>query len=156
MSEIDPDQLEFWPPEPKVTETPTCVEADEYKKLLAKVVKLELKLKAARELYDICSSTTNKLIEQRNEARKEVCLLRNNENPEEYAQLRNWDFHSTTDSDAHLGAAQAIVESEAFMWLMTGSEHVDAHIRALQPAYVRWRELGGKCVLRKESNVQAQ
>lgn len=156
MSEIDPDQLEFWPSEPKVTKTPTCVEADEYKKLLAKVVKLELKLKAARELYDICSSTTNKLIEQRNEARKEVCLLRNNENPEEYAQLRNWDFHSTTDSDAHLGAAQAIVESEAFMWLMTGSEQVDAHIRALQPAYVRWRELGGKCVLRKESNAQAQ
>ena len=155
MSEIDPDQLEFWSPEPEVSKHLTCVEADQHKELLAAINNLQLKLNAARELYDICSSTTRKLIEQRNEARKEVCLLRNNENPEEYAQLRNWDFHSTTDSDAHLGAAQAIVESEAFMWLMRGSEHVDAHLTALRPAYNLWRELGGKCVVGKETNVQA-
>lgn len=147
----DPDQLEFWPPEPKDAKNLICIEADQHKKLLSTINKLQQKLRAARELYDICSSTTNKLIEQRNEARKEVCLLRNNENPEEYANLRNWDFHNTTDSDAYVGAAQAIVESEEFMWLMMGSEHTDAHLRALRPAYTLWQKLGGRCVVGKQS-----
>jgi hypothetical protein len=119
---------------------------------------LQAKLKTATELYQICSSTTNKLLTQRNEARKEVCLLRNNENPDEYAALRSWDFSTTTDSDAHLAAANNIVASFWFSEFMNEIDIIlalkgtDADIgrfsikarNNLLPLYEQWLELGGE------------
>jgi chromosome segregation ATPase len=121
---------------------------------------LQTKYRMMSELYQICSSTTNKLLTQRNEARKEVCLLRNNENPDEYAALRSWDFHTVTDSDAHLAAANALVKSEAFrkifeidantIRILAGPPHLHftnipaAIVKELRFFYEKWLELGGK------------
>ena len=118
---------------------------------------LQTKYRMMSELYQICSSTTNKLLTQRNEARKEVCLLRNNENPDEYAALRSWDFHTVTDSDAHLAAANNIVASFWFSEFMNEIDVIlalkgtDADIgrfaikarNNLLPLYEQWLELGG-------------
>jgi chromosome segregation ATPase len=127
--------------------------------LALRVEELQTKLRMMSELYQICSSTTNKLLTQRNEARKEVCLLRNNENPEEYAALRSWDFHTITDSDAHLAAANNIVAStsfknfmEEFEVLMGVAETTDTEIadlaqstwENLSNSYRTWIQLGGK------------
>jgi hypothetical protein len=119
---------------------------------------LQTKYRIMSELYQICSSTTNKVITQRDEARKEVCLLRNNENPEEYAALRSWDFNTITDSDAHLAAANVIVASTGFKEFMEGFNELmelddvtDTQLadlaqstwESLSHAYITWRELGG-------------
>lgn len=37
--------------------------------------------------------------------------------------------------DYQAAIAKAIVESEAFMWLMVGANHPDAHLDALRPAH---------------------
>ena len=120
---------------------------------------LQTKYRMMSELYQICSSTTNKLLTQRNEARKEVCLLRNNENPEEYAALRSWDFHTVTDSDAHLAAANNIVASVSFQNFMEGFSELmelddltDTQLADLAQntwenllsPYRTWIQLGGK------------
>lgn len=47
--------------------------------------------------------------------------------------------------------AQYIVESEPFMWLMAGSNHVDTQIDALREAYKKWKEAGGVNELKKET-----
>ena len=40
--------------------------------------------------------------------------------------------------------AGAILGSESFMWLMSGSNHVETHLEALRPAWDAWIEAGGK------------
>lgn len=40
--------------------------------------------------------------------------------------------------------ADEIISSEQFMWLMTGSNHVDSNLEALRPAFNAWRKAGGK------------
>lgn len=39
---------------------------------------------------------------------------------------------------------RGILESEAFMWLMVGANHEDAHLAMLRPAWKRYVELGGQ------------
>jgi hypothetical protein len=46
--------------------------------------------------------------------------------------------------------AMEIVESEEFLWLMAGSNHIDIHLQSLKPAYKAWQEAGGKSVLHKD------
>ena len=46
--------------------------------------------------------------------------------------------------------AMEIVESEEFLWLMAGANHVDIHLQALKPAYKAWQEAGGKSVFHKD------
>lgn len=40
--------------------------------------------------------------------------------------------------------AQVILSSEAFMWLMAGSNHPDAQIKAIKPIYDRYIDAGGR------------
>lgn len=40
--------------------------------------------------------------------------------------------------------AVRVLSSESFMWLMSGSNHVEAHLEALRPAWEAWLEAGGK------------
>ena len=46
--------------------------------------------------------------------------------------------------------AMAIVESENFLWLMAGSNHVEAQLAGLRPAYEAWKAAGGKSVFHKD------
>lgn len=39
--------------------------------------------------------------------------------------------------------AEQILNSESFMWLMSGSDHAPAWVEAIRPAYNNYRELGG-------------
>jgi hypothetical protein len=39
--------------------------------------------------------------------------------------------------------AQAICDSEAFMWLMAGSNHVESQLARLREAYSAYVKLGG-------------
>ncbi len=48
------------------------------------------------------------------------------------------------DQRAQERAALAVLQSEAFMWLMAGSNHVDIQIAALRPLWERYRAAGGK------------
>lgn len=45
--------------------------------------------------------------------------------------------------------ADAIVSSEQFMWLMTGSNHPESQRDGLRPAYEMWKQNGGVTDLRK-------
>ena len=47
--------------------------------------------------------------------------------------------------------AQHIVESEQFMWLMAGSNHVESQLQEIRPAYMAWKDAGGKNILKKET-----
>ena len=47
--------------------------------------------------------------------------------------------------------AQEIVESEQFMWLMAGSNHVESQLQEIRPAYMAWKDAGGKNILKKET-----
>ena len=40
--------------------------------------------------------------------------------------------------------ALAIVQSEAFMWLMVGANHPEAHLSVLRGAWDQYRAVGGK------------
>ena len=53
-------------------------------------------------------------------------------------------------SDQHK-IAQEIVESEQFMWLMAGSNHVESQLQEIRPAYMAWKDAGGKNILKKET-----
>lgn len=46
--------------------------------------------------------------------------------------------------------AQHIVESEQFMWLMAGSNHTESQLQAIRPAYMAWKDAGGKNIFKKE------
>jgi hypothetical protein len=46
--------------------------------------------------------------------------------------------------------ALEMIESEQFTWLMVGSNHVEANLKALRPAYEAWKEAGGKSILHKD------
>jgi hypothetical protein len=47
--------------------------------------------------------------------------------------------------------ANEVMESEQFMWLMAGSNHVESNIAALRPAYDAWKKAGGQNIFKKES-----
>lgn len=53
-------------------------------------------------------------------------------------------------SDQHK-IAQEIVESEQFMWLMAGSNHVESQLQEIRPAYMAWKDAGGKNIFKKET-----
>jgi len=40
--------------------------------------------------------------------------------------------------------ADAILSSESFPWVMSGSNHVESQVEALRPAWRAWIEAGGK------------
>jgi hypothetical protein len=40
--------------------------------------------------------------------------------------------------------AVEMVSSEAFMWLMAGANHPEAHLDALREAYAEYKAAGGK------------
>lgn len=44
--------------------------------------------------------------------------------------------------------ADMIVQSEQFMWLMAGSNHVQSNLDDLKPAYKLWKESGGTTLLK--------
>ena len=48
------------------------------------------------------------------------------------------------------GIAQHIIESEQFMWLMAGSNHTESQLQAIRPAYMAWKDAGGKNIFKKE------
>ncbi len=51
---------------------------------------------------------------------------------------------STDDlTPERLTAALDMVDSEAFMWLMAGSNHQDSQIEMLRATYKKYRQLGG-------------
>ena len=51
---------------------------------------------------------------------------------------------STSSNDERDRLANAILGSEAFMWLMAGANHPPAHLASLRPAYYKWLSAGGK------------
>jgi hypothetical protein len=46
--------------------------------------------------------------------------------------------------------ANSVMESEQFMWLMAGSNHVESQLEDLRPAYMAWKDAGGKNIFKKE------
>jgi hypothetical protein len=44
---------------------------------------------------------------------------------------------------ARMRIAEMIVASEPFMWLMAGSNFTESNLKALRPAYDKWKESGG-------------
>lgn len=49
-----------------------------------------------------------------------------------------------TSSSTREQIADAILGSESFLWLMSGPNHVEAHLEVLRPAWEAWLEAGGK------------
>jgi hypothetical protein len=47
------------------------------------------------------------------------------------------------DLDEKSKLAREILDSEPFMWLMAGSNHTEAQLQAIRPAYRKYREAGG-------------
>ena len=50
---------------------------------------------------------------------------------------------TSIDDIERVELALAILNSEAFMWLMVGSNHQESQLATLRPAYQRYVELGG-------------
>lgn len=40
--------------------------------------------------------------------------------------------------------ADHVLSSESFLWLMSGSNHIESQVEALRPAWRAWIEAGGK------------
>jgi hypothetical protein len=49
--------------------------------------------------------------------------------------------------------ANDVLGSEAFLWLMCGGAHVEAHVDVLRPLWVEWRRAGGRAWGEAPSNV---
>jgi hypothetical protein len=52
-------------------------------------------------------------------------------------------YERMKEHGARMRIAEFIVASEPFMWLMAGSNYTESNLKALRPAYDKWKESGG-------------
>jgi hypothetical protein len=52
-------------------------------------------------------------------------------------------YERMKEHGARMRIAEFIVASEPFMWLMAGSNFTESNLKALRPAYDKWKESGG-------------